>query len=86
MYIFIILAYTFISQIHISIIQNFYMEIFFGIIYFTFQETFFFFFMKWLSLFFKIFPYNLIIDLFARVIITEMCNDYIKLNNFIDIL
>lgn len=70
MYIFIILAYTFISQIHISIIQNFYMEIFFGIIYFTFQETFFFFHEVALS-FFKIFPYNLIIDLFARVIINN---------------
>ena len=44
MCIFIILAYTFISQGHLSIIQNFYMNIFFVIISFTFQETFFFFF------------------------------------------
>ena len=70
MCIFIILAYTFISQGHLSIIQNFYMNIFFVIISFTFQETFFFF-MKWLSLFFLNFPYNLIIDLFARVIINN---------------
>lgn len=72
MCIFIILAYTFISQGHLSIIQNFYINIFFVLISFTFQETFFFFFsMKWLSLSFLNFPYNLIIDLFARVIINN---------------